>query len=62
MKKKYESEALMVVHQDAEGLHSLGIISDAKMKEFDEMCLIPAEKPAKKAKTAATGHARPATA
>ena len=49
--KKYGSEALMVTHQQAEGLHRLGIISDAVMKEFDEDCLVqdpePAEKPEK---------------
>jgi len=38
--KRYESEALMVLHQDAEGLHRLGIISDAEMKEYDEGCLV----------------------
>jgi len=38
--KKYGSEALMVIHQDAEGLHRLGIISDAEMREFDEDCLV----------------------
>jgi len=38
--KKYQSEPLMVLHQDAEGLHRLGIISDAEMSEFDEGCLI----------------------
>jgi len=38
--KKYESEALMVIHQQAEGLHRLGIISDAEMKEYDEGCLV----------------------
>ena len=42
--KKYYSEALMVVHQDAEGLHRLGIISDAEMKEFDEGCLVQESK------------------
>jgi len=38
--KKYQSEALMVIHQDAEGMHRLGIISDAEMREFDEGCLV----------------------
>ena len=38
--KRYESEALMVMHQQAEGLHRLGIISDAEMREFDEDCLV----------------------
>jgi DNA-binding transcriptional regulator YiaG len=52
--KKYQSEALMVIHQDAEGLHRLGIISDAEMQEYDEGCLVKepetvyeAEKPIK---------------
>jgi len=38
--KRYESEALMVTHQEAEGLHRLGIISDAEMREFDKDCLV----------------------
>ena len=38
--KKYQSEALMVIHQDAEGLHRLGIISDAEIREFNEGCLV----------------------
>jgi len=37
--KKYQSEALMVIHQDAEGLHRLGIIDDDEMQEFDKGCL-----------------------
>ena len=52
--KRYESEALMVMHQQAEGPHRLGIISDAEMREFDEDCLVKepetayeAEKPIK---------------
>jgi DNA-binding transcriptional regulator YiaG len=40
VKKKYQSEISMIVHQDAEGMHQLGIIDDARMREFDEMCLI----------------------
>jgi len=43
--KKYKSEASMVTHQDAEGLHRLGIISDAEMKEFDEGCLVHEPEP-----------------
>jgi len=38
--KKYQSEALKVIHQDAEGLHRLGIISDKEMREYDQGCLI----------------------
>jgi len=40
MKKKYQSEALMVNHQSAESLFRLGEISEAEMKEYDEMCLV----------------------
>jgi len=38
--KKYQSEALKVIHQDAEGLHRLGIISDKEMREYDKDCLV----------------------
>jgi len=38
--KKYQSEALEVIHQDAEGLHRLGIISDKEMREYDQGCLV----------------------
>jgi len=40
MEKKYESEALMVSHQSAQDLFELGVINDAEMREFDEMCLV----------------------
>ena len=40
MKKKYESEALMVCHQSAEYLFKVGIISADEMREFDEDCLV----------------------
>jgi putative transcriptional regulator len=49
MKNEYQSEALQVIHEDMEGMHRLGIISDARMKEFDEMCLVPAPEPAREA-------------
>jgi DNA-binding transcriptional regulator YiaG len=39
MEKKYQSEALMVNHQSAESLFRLGEISEAEMREFDELCL-----------------------
>ena len=39
MKKKYQSEILQVIHEDMKGMHQLGIIGDARMREFDEMCL-----------------------
>ncbi|MCL2270049.1 MAG: hypothetical protein FWC24_01770 [Treponema sp.] len=40
MKNKYESEMLQVIHEDMKGMHQLGIINDARMHEFDEMCLV----------------------
>jgi len=49
--KKYESEALMVMHQQAEGLHRLGIIGDAEMKEFDKDCLVQEPETAYEAET-----------
>jgi DNA-binding transcriptional regulator YiaG len=39
MKKKYKSEALMVIHQDATALHRIGAISAERLREFDGMCL-----------------------
>jgi len=38
--KKYQSEILKVIHQDAKGLHRLGIISDKEMREYDQGCLV----------------------
>jgi DNA-binding transcriptional regulator YiaG len=40
MKAKYKSEALQVIHEDMKGMYQLGIISETRMKEFDEMCLV----------------------
>ena len=45
MEKKYESEALMVCHQSAKGLHRLGIINDTEMNEYDEGCLVKDPEP-----------------
>jgi DNA-binding transcriptional regulator YiaG len=48
VKKKYQSEQLMVIHQDAVGLYELGFIDDAAMREFDKDCLVPEPKAPKK--------------
>ncbi|GHV28034.1 hypothetical protein AGMMS4952_10790 [Spirochaetia bacterium] len=48
MKKIYESEQLMVLHQSAQALFDLGIIDTAEMRDFDEGCLVPQEKTSKK--------------
>ena len=40
MKKKYQSKILRAIHEDAEGMHRLGIISDAEMRHYDRECLV----------------------
>jgi DNA-binding transcriptional regulator YiaG len=45
MKKKYQSDQLMVCHQDAEALYQIGAITEAQMQEFDQECLIPEPAP-----------------
>jgi len=47
MNKKYQSEAMQVIHEDMEVMHQLGIISDERMSEFDEMCLTQESKASK---------------
>jgi hypothetical protein len=51
MKKKYQSELLGVLHQDALADYKLGIISEAEMREYDEGCLVhdPVPRDTKKA-------------
>ena len=36
----YKSEIYEAVHQDATAMFEIGAISEAKMREFDEMCLV----------------------
>jgi len=36
---KYESEILKEMHQEAIEMYKLGGISEARMREYDEMCL-----------------------
>jgi DNA-binding transcriptional regulator YiaG len=40
VKKKYQSEILMVCHQDAEALYRIGAITDEEMAEYDRDCLV----------------------
>jgi len=40
MKKKYQSKILQAIHEDAKGMHKLGIISDERMREYDNECLV----------------------
>ena len=38
MKRKYESEAMKVLYEEMMDFHRSGFISDARMREFDEIC------------------------
>jgi len=35
---KYESEILKVMHQEAIEMYKIGVITEARMREYDEMC------------------------
>ena len=48
MSKKYQSKILQVIHEDAKGMHELGIISDERMRYFDSECLVQESEPAYK--------------
>jgi len=47
---KYKSEIYEVVHQDAVANFEVGAISEAKMREFDEMCLVQESETARETK------------
>jgi len=38
---KYESDILEAIHESATEKFRLGFISEAEMREFDELCLTP---------------------
>jgi DNA-binding transcriptional regulator YiaG len=43
---KYKGEVYEVVHQDAVAMYKVGAISEERMKEYDEMCLVKEPEPA----------------
>jgi len=47
---KYESEILEVMHQEAIEMYKIGVITEARMREYDEMCL-PSPKAENKSST-----------
>ena len=59
MKKKYKSEALMAIHQDAKALYRIGAISPERLREFDELCLASGKEAAGAAGTTAKKPAAP---
>jgi putative transcriptional regulator len=48
MKNKYESEQLIVCHESAQALYRIGAIDSDKMREFDEMCIVPEVAPSQR--------------
>jgi len=38
---KYKSEILEVLHENAVEMYKIGGITEASMREYDEMCLTP---------------------
>jgi putative transcriptional regulator len=46
---RYKSEIFEVIHQDATEMFAIGAISAARMRDYDETCLIQEPKPAKEA-------------
>ena len=41
MPKRYKSKAMAVIHETMQGLHRVGSIDDARMRQFDDACLAP---------------------
>jgi DNA-binding transcriptional regulator YiaG len=39
MHDTHQSESLVVIHDDMKQMYQLGIITDAQMREFDDLCL-----------------------
>ena len=40
MKEEFQSEMMQVLYEDMKDMHQAGIISDARMREFDDICLV----------------------
>jgi|TARA_E500000318_G_scaffold85190_4_gene81093 putative transcriptional regulator len=40
-KREYKSDTFSAIHEMAEGLHEIGVIDKATMREFDKSCLGP---------------------
>ena len=39
MKKTYKSDAFAAIHESADDLHKIGLMSDQEMQYFDDTCL-----------------------
>ena len=52
MKNKYKSEPLEAIHESMKDLHEIGLLSDERMRHFDEACLVkPTTPPVPRAST-----------
>lgn len=38
---KYKSNVCAAIHETMQGLHDIGVIDDAQMRQFDKSCLTP---------------------
>jgi DNA-binding transcriptional regulator YiaG len=56
--KKYQSKIARVIHNDAMAMFRAGAISEVRMREYDEMCLV--QPPAMIVPRVATQKAAPA--
>lgn len=43
MKKQYSSALMASIHETSEGLHSVDVMNKRTMREFDELCMTPAQ-------------------
>lgn len=43
-KANYESRLMQTLHQAMQDMHSIGVVDDITMREFDEACLTPVDR------------------
>jgi len=48
MKKKYQSKILQAIHEDAKEFYEEGLISDERMRYYDNECLVQEPKTTRK--------------
>ena len=54
--RKYKSDAYEAIHEDAMANFEVGAISEARMREYDEMCLVQEPETAYEEEPAITEH------
>ena len=48
---KFKSDILEMIHENASANFAIGAISEARMREYDEMCLVPEAEASAEAET-----------